>query len=70
MTIILNNEGITQNSFDIYKESAMGNLNWQTKNIEAIERFFVMENPTPGGAGSIVVSLLMLITCTFVKFIL
>jgi hypothetical protein len=62
MTIILNYEGITQNGFDTYKESAMANLNWQVANIEPIERFFA-------GAGSIIASMFLLITCSIVKFI-
>jgi hypothetical protein len=74
MTIILNYEGITQNYFDSHELSAKQNLDWQAVNIEAIERFFVFlsntENPTTQGAGSIISMMFMLITCSFVKYIL
>lgn len=76
MTIILNNGAITRNNFDSYLVSANANLNWQAENVEAIERFFASiattETPstTTQGAGSIFVSLFMLVTCSFVKYIL
>ncbi|CRK87601.1 CLUMA_CG001397, isoform A [Clunio marinus] len=80
LSYLESNNYITENSVNSYRASALANIEWQGNNFEFFKQWFqvttttlpsdITDETTEEGAGSIMISLVLLTLCSLIKYLL